>query len=56
MIEILNSLIRSLNQVETRGKGNLDILLGCIMMLEKLRDMAMEGDDGDVRNTNHSDG
>lgn len=39
MKSILNSLIYSLNTVETHGKDNLDTLLGCIQTLEKLRDM-----------------
>lgn len=39
MKEILDNLIFSLNQVEVHGKKNLDIMLGCIQTLEKLRGM-----------------
>lgn len=39
MKNIFNSLIYSLNTIETHGKQNLDTLLGCIQTLEKLRDM-----------------
>ena len=39
MKEILDTLIFSLNQIEVHGKKNLDILLGCIQTLEKLRGM-----------------
>ena len=39
MKEIFDSLIYSLGRVEVRGKENMDILLGCIQTLEKLRDM-----------------
>lgn len=38
MKTVLDSLIHTLNQVEVRGKENLDMLLGCIQTLEKLRD------------------
>ena len=39
MKEIFDKLIFSLGRVEVRGKENMDILLGCIQTLEKLRDM-----------------
>lgn len=39
MKQIFDSLIYSLGRVEVRGKENLDILLGCIQTLEKLRNM-----------------
>lgn len=39
MKEILQNLIYTLGCIEVRGKQNLDRLLGCIMTLEKLRDM-----------------
>ena len=39
MKEIFDKLIYSLGRVEVRGKENMDILLGCIQTLEKLRDM-----------------
>lgn len=39
MKDIFDNLIYSLNQVEVHGKRNLDILLGCIQTLEKLKGM-----------------
>ena len=39
MKEIFDKLIYSLGRVGVRGKENMDILLGCIQTLEKLRDM-----------------
>lgn len=39
MKEILDMLIYSLDQVEVHGKRNLDIMLGCIQTLEKLKSM-----------------
>ena len=39
MKEIFDKLIFSLGRVEVRGKENMDILLGCIQTLEKMRDM-----------------
>ena len=39
MKEIFDKLIFSLGRVEVRGKENMDILLGCIQTLEKLRDI-----------------
>ena len=39
MKEIFDRIIYSLERVEVRGKENMDILLGCIQTLEKMRDM-----------------
>lgn len=39
MKTIFDSLISTLNAIEVRGKDNLDRLLGCILTIEKLRDM-----------------
>lgn len=36
MISFLNSLLLSLNSVEVKGKQNIDILLGCMMAIEKM--------------------
>lgn len=33
---MIEQIIRSLNQIEVKGKNNLDILLGCILALEEL--------------------
>lgn len=38
MYGLLDSIIFTLNKVETHGKDNLDRLLGCIQTLEQLRD------------------
>lgn len=39
MKTIFDSLIYTLNGIDVRGKDNLDRLLGCILTVEKLRDM-----------------
>ena len=39
MKEIFDKLIFSLGRVEVRGKENMDVLLGCIQTLEKLREV-----------------
>ena len=40
-MEIIQLIIKSLNQVEVKGKDNMDRLLGCIQGLERL-DKALE--------------
>lgn len=35
MNEFLETLIRSLNEIEVKGKGNLELLLGSIMAAEQ---------------------
>lgn len=39
MKTILDNLISTLNRIEVKGKENLDMLLGCIMTLEKMKGM-----------------
>lgn len=39
MKTIFDSLINTLNQIEVKGKDNLDKLLGCIQTLEQLKGM-----------------
>lgn len=34
MEEFLKTLLKSLNQIEVKGKENIDILLGCMMAVE----------------------
>lgn len=34
MIDFLNTLLKSLNSIEVKGKQNMDILLGCIFAIE----------------------
>lgn len=36
MKENIMAIINTLNSVEVRGKENLDKMLGCIMLLEKM--------------------
>lgn len=38
MKAVLDSLIKTLCEIEVKGKDNLNMLLGCILTLEKLRD------------------
>lgn len=40
----INLVINTLNNVETKGKENLDRLLGCIVTLERIAAQAAEGD------------
>lgn len=42
MKEIFDRLIYTLGQIEVRGRDNLDMLLGCINTLEKLKSMIKE--------------
>lgn len=35
MGEFLKTLLKSLNQIEVKGKENIDILLGCIVAIER---------------------
>lgn len=35
MKEFLTALLQSLNQIEVKGKDNMDVLLGCIFAIEK---------------------
>ena len=40
-MEIIQLIIKSLNQIEVKGKDNMDRMLGCIQGLERL-DRALE--------------
>lgn len=43
LINTLNSVIYTLNQVEVKGKANLERVLACVQTLEELKDkMAAE--------------
>lgn len=35
MKEFLENLLKSLDRIEVKGKNNMDILLGCMMAIEK---------------------
>lgn len=35
MKEFLERLLQSLNEIEVKGKANIDILLGCMMAVEQ---------------------
>lgn len=34
MIDFLNTLLKSLNNIEVKGKENMDVLLGCMFAIE----------------------
>lgn len=42
MKDFLEKLLASLNQVEVKGKANMDILLGCMFAIEKKIDTLKE--------------
>lgn len=48
-MEIIQIIIKSLNQIEVKGAENLDRMLGCIQGLERL-DTALEGTKNDYNN------
>lgn len=35
MIDFLNNLLKSLNSIEVKGKNNMDVLLGCMVAIER---------------------
>jgi len=37
MEEFLDNLFRSLERVEVRGRENLDIMLGCMIAIERMK-------------------
>ena len=45
MEKVLRSLINTLNQIDVRGKENMDRLLGCIQTLEQLLDIVTRKDE-----------
>lgn len=36
MTEFLTNLLNSLEQIEVKGKNNLDLMLGCMMAIENV--------------------
>lgn len=48
MEEFLKTLLSSLNSIEVKGKDNIDILLGCILAVEKMQETLTKevGEDG----------
>lgn len=48
MLQIIKSLIITLEKVEVRGKDNLDMLLGCIQTLEKLLETIKDAQEREV--------
>lgn len=48
---LLALVISTLNEVEVKGKGNLDKLLGCINALESVVQAAEEASAGSSENT-----
>ena len=51
MEEFLNTLLKSLNQIEVRGRQNLDVLLGCIMAVESAIEQVPEEEEDNGRQT-----
>lgn len=46
MINFLKALYKSLNLIEVRGKENMDILLGCLVAIDRqIRSMESEGEE-----------
>ncbi len=60
MENVLRSLISTLNQIDVRGKDNMDRLLGCIQTLEQLLDIVTSAKDepkgGAGNETDHQPG
>lgn len=52
MKKLVNALIVSLNEIEVKGKKNMDTLLGCIQALERLQEII----DGGVYHERKSEG
>jgi hypothetical protein len=48
MLQIIKSLIITLEKAEVRGKDNLDMLLGCIQTLEKLLETIKDAQEREV--------
>ena len=44
--ELLNNVIQTLNKITVSGKQNLDMLLGCIMVLEHIAKGTEENKEG----------
>lgn len=45
MEEFLRSLLRSLDQLEVRGRENLDIVLGCMLAIEQVLTQIQENEE-----------
>lgn len=44
MKENLNRLLRTMNQIEVKGEGNLNKLLGCIQFVQAMMNDLKEGE------------
>ena len=44
MLQHINALIFTLNNIEVKGEKNLDMLLGCIKTLQKMKEEAIEAE------------
>ena len=51
MEDFLNTLLKSLNQIEVRGRQNLDVLLGCIMAIENAIEQLPKEEEDNGRQT-----
>lgn len=53
-IDAINAVLATLNTVDVKGKDNMDKMLGCIQVLEKLKDafedMQGKGNENDADN------
>lgn len=45
MLEVMKSLQTTLNKITVSGKENLDMMLGCMMTIEKIITILEGGDD-----------
>jgi hypothetical protein len=50
MKEFLERLLQSLNEIEVKGKANIDILLGCMMAIERAIAQTEETKEGQESN------
>jgi len=41
-MDTIQAIISTLNKIEVHGKDNLDMLLGCIMLLERMNTQSQE--------------
>ena len=58
MIDFLNTLLKSLNNIEVKGKENMDVLLGCMFAIEnKISELkAMDEVPGPIINEEEEEG
>ena len=47
MKEFLEKLLKSLNELEVKGRDNIDILLGCMMAVENAIEQIIPEEEGE---------